>query len=76
MVASWKRFRNNEDKGEIQSRTNLNGGELERIESRNGKEFEVSVKKDNSNNQSKILSRFSWELRIKKGEIKSNLEPT
>ena len=36
-----------EIKGEIQSRTNLNGGELERIKSRNSKEFEVSVKKDN-----------------------------
>ena len=48
-----------EIKGEIQSRTNLNGGELERIKSRNGKEFEVSVKKDNLNNQSKIFSRFS-----------------
>ena len=47
-----------EIKGEIQSRTNLNGGELERIKSRNGKEFEVSVKKDNLNNQSKIFSRF------------------
>ena len=48
-----------EIKGEIQSRTNLNGGELERIKSRNGKEFAVSVKKDNLNNQSKIFSRFS-----------------
>ena len=48
-----------EIKSEIQSRTNLNGGELERIKSRNGKEFEVSVKKDNLNNQSKIFSRFS-----------------
>ena len=42
-----------EIKGEIQSTINLNGGELERIKSRNGKEFEVSVKKDNLNNQSK-----------------------
>ena len=42
-----KDFRIMEIKGEIQSRTNLNGGELERIKSRNGKEFEVSVKKDN-----------------------------
>ena len=42
-----------EIKGEIQSRTNLNGGELERIKSRNGKEFEVRVKKDSLNNQSK-----------------------
>ena len=51
MVASWKDFGIMEIKGEIQSRTNLNGGELERIKSRNGKEFEVSVKKDNLNNQ-------------------------
>ena len=40
------------------SRTNLNGGELERIKSRNGKEFQVSVKKDNLNNQSKFFSFF------------------
>ena len=39
-----------EIKGDIQSRTNLNGGELERIKSRNGKEFEVRVKKYNLNN--------------------------
>ena len=45
-----------EIKGETQSRTNLNGGELERVKSRNGKEFEVSVKKDNLNNQSIFFS--------------------
>ena len=54
-----------EIKGDIQSRTNLNGGELERIKSRNGKEFEVRVKKDN-------LSNPSW--RGLKVEMAKNLK--